>query len=86
MSGIFKKILRAAVAQPWEYMGDGAPNEWEFRVSPDEEYIAVYGPPHGRWVIMNSRSGGMVAEVDSLDEMNAHTADWSRYVEELEGE
>jgi hypothetical protein len=84
VSGIVKKILRAAVAQPWDYMGEGAPNEWEFRVSPDERTFAVWHPGVGRWEIIDFATGRKVAEATQA-EMNAHTADWSRYVEELDG-
>lgn len=79
-----KSILRAAVAQPWDYMGEGAPAEWEFRISPDEDTLAVYNPHRGKWVIF--REVVTLAEVDSLAEMDAHTADWSRYVEDLDAD
>lgn len=85
MAGLLKKILRAAVAQPWEYMGAGAPDEWEFRVSPDEEALAVYDPGRGHWVILDAGRLTVVAEA-TLKEMDRNTADWSRYVEDLEEE
>lgn len=81
---IVKKILRAAVAQPWDYMGEGAPGEWEFRVSPEEDTLAVYNPNYGKWVLF--RQVITLAEVASLSEMDRNTADWYRYVEELEDE
>lgn len=80
---VLKKVLRAAVAQPWEYMGEGAPNEWEFRVSPDEETLAVWNPSKDRWVLF--REVVTLAEA-TQKEMDRHTGDWARYVEELEDE
>lgn len=80
---ILKKILRAAVAQPWEYMGEGAPNEWEFRVSPDEETLALWNPSLGKWVLF--REVVTLANV-SAAEMDRYAGDWARYVEELEDE
>lgn len=84
MSGLLKKIARAAVAQPWDYMGQGAPQEWEFRVSPDEGTLALYNPSRGVWVLF--REVVTLAEVTSLDEMNRHTGNWARFVEELDDE
>lgn len=80
MAGLIKKILRAAVAQPWEYVGDGAPDDWEFRVSPDEAHIAVFGPDHGHWSIIDSRTGMLVAEESNLEEMDRNTADWRQFL------
>lgn len=79
---ILKTILRAAVAQPWDYMGAGAPNEWEFRVSPDEEMLAVYNPHTGKWVLF--REVVTLAEVTSLTEMDRNTADWAQFVEVID--
>jgi hypothetical protein len=84
MSGLLKKIVRAAVAQPWEYRGAGAPTEWEFRVSPEEDHFAVYDPRRGTWMIMDASLLCPVAEVGRLDEMNDRTAEWARFPEELE--
>lgn len=84
MAGMLRKILRAAVAQPWEYIGEGAPDEWEFRVSPDEETLAVYNPNYGRWVLF--REVVTLAEEKNLNRMDRDTGDWSRFVEELEEE
>lgn len=83
MAGMVRKILRAAVAQPWEYVGGGAPADWEFRVSPDEEMIAVWNPGLGRWVVFS--------QVVTLQELTQGQGDrtlagWSRFVEELEDE
>jgi len=83
MAGMIRKILRAAVAQPWDYMGEGAPDEWEFRLSPDEETLAVYNPNHGRWVLFHDVV--VLAEVKTK-EMDRRTDDWARYVEQLEEE
>src|ERR1044072_166946 len=52
--GLIKKVLRAAVAQPWEYVGEGAPDDWEFRVSPDEGPFAVYDRRRDIWVMLAS--------------------------------
>jgi hypothetical protein len=85
MAGILRKIFRAAVAQPWEYMGEGAPNEWEFRVTPDGETLAVYDPCRGHWVLLDSGRLKVLAEV-KCKEMDRRTDDWARYVEQLEDE
>jgi hypothetical protein len=79
---IFKALLRTSVAQPWEYMGEGAPNEWEFRLHPDQETLALYSPLQGHWTIF--RDVVVLAEVTSLKEMDRNTGDWARFVEELD--
>lgn len=79
---VAKKILRAAIAQPWDYVGEGAPNEWEFRLNPDEETVAVYSPLSGQWTIF--REVVILAVVGDLREMDRNTGDWSRYVEETD--
>ena len=79
---ILKKVARAAVAQPCDYMGEGAPNEWEFRLAPDEEMVAVYNPHTGKWVIF--REVVTLAEVTSLTEMDRNTADWAQFVEVID--
>lgn len=79
---ILKKVARAAIAQPWDYMGEGAPNEWEFRLAPDEETLAVYNPHTGKWVIF--REVVTLAEVTSLAEMDRNTADWAQFVEVID--
>lgn len=78
--GLIKKILRAAVAQPWEYVGEGAPDDWEFRIAPDENTLAVYDPGRGHWVILDAGKLTTVAEVHRLDEMDAHTEDWRQFL------
>lgn len=78
------KIFRAAVAQPWDYMGEGAPDEWEFRVAPDQDTVAIYSPHSGKWTIF--RQVVVLTVVSSLSEMDRNTGDWARYVEELEDE
>lgn len=75
--GLIKKVLRAAVAQPWEYVGEGAPNDWEFRVSPDERTLAVYNPVKGKWVIFNEVV--TLAEAQ-CGEMDRHTEDWRQFL------
>lgn len=78
MAGLIKKVLRAAVAQPWEYVGEGAPNDWEFRVSPDEKHLALYNPNRDRWYIFHDVA--VLAEVKNLNEMDQHTADWRQFL------
>lgn len=80
--GLIKQVLRAAVAQPWEYMGEGAPNEWEFRISPDEQTLAVYNPHKGAWFLFQNVV--VLAMVTSTTEMDRNTADWTQYVEVLD--
>lgn len=77
---MLKAVARAAVAQPWDYQGEGAPNEWEFRVSGDEEHFAVYDPGRGHWVILDSGRMTVQAEVHDTAEMDKHTADWDQFV------
>jgi hypothetical protein len=79
MAGILKKVLRAAVAQPWEYVGEGAPNDWEFRVSPDERVFAMYVPETGLWQIIDTVTGRKVAEA-TTGEMDRHTGDWRQFL------
>lgn len=79
MAGLIKKVLRAAVAQPWEYIGEGAPDDWEFRVSPPADGVcAVYNPDKGVWWIF--RDVVVLAEVKSLGEMDRNTADWRQFL------
>jgi hypothetical protein len=78
--GLIKNVIRAAVAQPWDYQGDGAPGDWEFRVSPDDRHHACFDPARGTWRIHSASTGEVVAEVRSLDEMNEHTRDWRQFV------
>lgn len=85
MAGMIRKILRAAIAQPWDYLGEGAPNEWEFRVSPDEETLAVYDPGRGHWVLLDTARLKVGAEW-KIKEMDRRAPDWARYVEELDPE
>ncbi len=79
---LVKAVFKAGVAQPWDYMGEGAPNEWEFRISPDEEVLAVWNPHQSRWVLF--KTVAQIAEVKDLAEMDRNTGDWARYVEELD--
>ena len=83
MSGLLKKIVRAAVAQPWDYTGEGAPTEWEFRVSPDEDMIAIWNPALGEWVVCTQViDQAHLTQAEGERELSG----WSRYVEELEDE
>lgn len=75
-----KAVARAAVAQPWEYVGEGAAGDWEFRVSPDEGHVAVYDPRRGTWVLLDASALQPVAEEESLKAMDAHTADWRQFL------
>lgn len=77
MAGLLRKVLRAAVAQPWDYVGEGAPEDWEFRVSPDEQTAAFYNPVFGYWKIFQ------VVELTATatrSEMDRHTADWRQFL------
>jgi hypothetical protein len=76
---LLKGVLRAAVAQPWDYTGEGAPGDFEFRVSPDERTFAVWHPEVGRWEIIDFPTGRKVAEATQA-EMDAHTADWRQFL------
>lgn len=77
---VLKTIARAAVAQPWDYQGDGAPGDWEFRVSPSEDHVAVYDPRRGTWVVLDASALAPVAEETDLATMDDHTADWRQFV------
>lgn len=81
MAGLLKKIVRAAVAQPWDYYGTGAPDEWEFRVAPGEDQVAVWNPALGQWAVFTQ-----VVNQQSLTQAQGERqlSDWSRYVEELD--
>lgn len=83
IGAILKKVARAAVAQPWEYMGEGAPADWEFRVSPDEGYLAVYDPHVGVWRMLRADDLSVCAEA-TLTEMDRNAADWAQYVEVID--
>lgn len=78
MWGIVKKILRAAVAQPWDYIGEGAPNEWELRLSPDGRHIAVWEPGNEPWFVIDTAAvkGTWVG----TPEMDRHAADWTPFL------
>lgn len=78
MAGLIKKVLRAAIAQPWDYQGEGAPDDWEFRIAPDENTLAVYNPLRGKWYLFHDVM--VLAEVTSMDEMDKHTADWRQFL------
>lgn len=79
--GFLMKIARAAVAQPWDYYGTGAPDEWEFRVSPGEDQVAVWSPAVGEWVLFQN-----VVDQEHLTQEQGERRldDWARYVEELD--
>jgi len=77
---VLKTVLRAAVAQPWDYQGEGAPGDWEFRLSPDEATYAVFDPRRGTWMFMNAGLLCPVAEVERQAEMDEHTGDWRQFL------
>jgi hypothetical protein len=79
MAGLIKKVLRAAIAQPWDYQGEGAPNDFEFRVSPDEQTFAVWHPEVNEWVIFSFSGWRVIAEANQ-DEMDKHTEDWRQFL------
>lgn len=74
-----KMIARAAIAQPWDYQGDGAPNEPEFRLSPDRGYVGIYLPEDGLWRIVRADDLSLAAEA-TVEEMEANTGDWAQFV------
>lgn len=74
---LIKKVLRAAVAQPWEYMGEGAPDDWEFRVSPDGKSIAIWEPGNEPWFVI---TGDVKGRWVSTRDMERHAADWRQFV------
>jgi hypothetical protein len=76
---LVRAVARAAVAQPWDYQGDGAPDDWEFRVSPDEKHVALYDPGRDHWVLLDSGRLTVVAEV-RRNEMDENTEDWRQFV------
>lgn len=75
---IIKGVARAAFSRPWEYMGAGAPNDWEFRVSPGEDVIAFWNPDKGLWVLFSQVV--TMAEVKSMAEMDKNTWDWRQFL------
>lgn len=55
--GLIRTLLAAVIHKPWEdeddespVIGEGAPKEYEFRVRPDGERIAVWVPTVGKWI------------------------------------
>lgn len=84
MAGLVRKVVRALVAQPWDYMGAGAPQEPEFRVSPDGRHYAAYDPERGTWLYHEMTTGLVVAEEASLGEVDRYCGDWRRFLEELD--
>lgn len=81
---IVKKVLRAAVAQPWDYVGEGAPEDWEFRLSPDEGFMAIHNPADGLWVVFEVKTMQPVDSVNSLEKMNKYTRDWGIFLRLLD--
>jgi hypothetical protein len=77
---IVKKVARAAIAQPWDYQGQGAPNDWEMRVSPQETHVAVHDPQRGQWMILDVRTWEPVAEETNQRVMDNHTEDWRQFL------
>lgn len=77
MAGLIRKILHAAIARPWDYIGDGAPDDWEFRVSPDEQVLAIYHPDKQRWFMFHDV---VVLAEAGIDEMDKNTADWRQFL------
>lgn len=83
MAGILRGILRAAIAQPWDYMGEGAPNEWEFRLSPDEDQVAMWSPAIGEWVLFSKVTTDRTVKFKHTDR---ELSTWKKFVEELDDE
>lgn len=84
MAGLLKKILRAAVAQPWEYVSPGAPDEREVRWSPDGRYVALWEPGNEPWFVIDTAA--VKGRWVSTPDMDRNADDWGRFVEELEDE
>lgn len=85
------KILRAALARPWEIedddeyesefgveiANDGAPGETEFRVSPDGRKVAMWIKSDDSWVIFEN-----VVVLQTFRAVDPGTLqDWTRYLE-----
>ena len=58
---VIGKVLRAAIEKPWEHdedepeiVGDGAPDDMEFRVSPDGYTVAMWLPDSKQWVLFSN--------------------------------
>lgn len=75
---VLKAVARAAVAQPWDYQGEGAPGDWEFRVNPEEDVIAFYNPDKGCWTFLSTFQ--VLAEETDLGAMDRHTQDWRQFL------
>jgi hypothetical protein len=75
-----KAVARAAVAQPWDYMGEGAPQEPEFRVSPNGRHFAAYDPARGTWLVHEAMSGAVVREIERQGKIDKLTRDWDQYL------
>jgi hypothetical protein len=75
---ILKGVLRAAVAQPWDYISEGAPHEREVRWSPDGRYLALWDPGNEPWFVIDTAAvkGRFVSSAD----MDEHAADWEQYL------
>ena len=71
---ILKKVLRAAIAQPWDYVGEGAPHDWEFRLSPDGRHLAIWEPGNEPWFVIDTAfAKGRWADTP---EMERNASDW----------
>lgn len=75
---IAKKILQAAVAQPWDYVGEGAPNDWELRLSPDGRHIAVWEPGNEPWFVIDTAA--VQGRWVKTSEMERHADDWTPFL------
>lgn len=56
--GMIRTLLAAVVHKPWEdeddespVIGEGAPEEYEFRVNPEESKVAIWVPNKGKWFV-----------------------------------
>jgi hypothetical protein len=74
VAGMIRKILRAAVAQPWDYVGEGAPHDWEIRMSPDGRHIAVWEPGNEPWFVIDTAA--VKGQWTPTEAMEKHAADW----------
>ena len=75
------KILKAAFTRPWEdepEVGDGAPDDWEIRLSPDEATFTIWNPVHQGWVVFQKVIP--LAKGTGLQDWERRTRDWTVFL------
>lgn len=77
---IVKGVLRAAVAQPWDYQGEGAPDDWEMRVDQNAtgNVHAVFNPYYREWTFYQGAELLFVSQ--DLADVDRHTRDWCPFL------